>query len=297
MTLPLTTVLVPAHNAEGTVRASVESALAQTVEDIQVVVVDDGSREPVAEVLGDLFDPRLQVLRHERNRGVSAARNTALSVARAPLVSQLDADDLWEPGYLEQILPAFEDPAIGLAYSNAYILRDTPGAETYLPGRAAIDVWVTDAARHPVDRFPDICKWCPICSPTVTARADAVRSVGGYAGWLPAGSDWHLYLKLARAGWRFAYVDQCLARYRWPEPERGMSYDLARRELMDLRLWSGFTLRHPATPGAARQLLHCVRRVVRRRVPVAETAYVALRGAARRVGHAGGRYAARGPGA
>src|SRR3954449_8932110 len=109
---PRTSVLMPAYRANATIRESVESALAQTVGDLEVIVVDDGSPEPVTDVVGDIRDPRLRIIRHDRNRRAPAARNTALRAAQASLVSQLDADDLWEPDYLEHVLPHFEDPAI-----------------------------------------------------------------------------------------------------------------------------------------------------------------------------------------
>jgi glycosyltransferase involved in cell wall biosynthesis len=268
---------MPAYNAESTIHASVRTALAQTVENIEVIVVDDCSRIPVGEVLADIRDRRLRVLRHDRNLGAAAARNTALAAAHAPLISQLDADDLWEPTYVESMVPLLDDPRVGLAYANARILRDSGAPDTYLPHRSHIDVWVTEPERHPIDTFPGLCSWCQICAPTVTLRADAIRGVGGWARWLPSGQDFHLYLKIARAGWRFAYLDEIVAQYRWPTPKLGMSYDLARRELMDLRLWAGFNVRHPLTPGAARQLLRCVRRVAARRVPGLRRGYVAVR--------------------
>lgn len=107
MERPLTTVMMPAFNAEATFEESVRSALAQTEGRHEVVVVDDGSRIPVSEALGDIGDDRLRVIRHQRNRGLSAARNTAVRAARAPLVSQLDADDVWGAG-----LPGGRPPAL-----------------------------------------------------------------------------------------------------------------------------------------------------------------------------------------
>ena len=234
---------MPAFDAEATICASVESALAQTVADLELVVVDDGSRVPVTEVLGDIRDPRLRILRHDRNRGTSAARNTALAAAQAPLVSQLDADDLWEPDYLESILPCFDDPAVGLAYANAA----TIGSDTY-------PTLIRDASPHPIDRFPALAADNPIPALTATMRADAVRAVGGYARWLWGVEDYHLYLKLSKAGWRFAFVDRPLARYRWPAPERGRSHDNVRMRRNLLKLWVGFGLRHPMTPGSGRQV-------------------------------------------
>jgi hypothetical protein len=91
-----------------------------------------------------------------------------------------------------------------------------------------------------------------------------VRAVGGYAEWLWVCDDYHLYMKLARAGWRFAYVDRQLARYRWPAPERGQSYDRPKAELDELKMFAGFALRHPRTPGPRRQVRVRARRELRR---------------------------------
>jgi glycosyltransferase involved in cell wall biosynthesis len=246
--------MMPAFNAETTIRESVESALAQTESDLELIVVDDGSAIPVSEVLSDVTDPRMRVIRHRRNRGPSAARNTALAAARSPLVSQLDADDMWEPAYLESVLPAFEDPAVGLAYTNATILGHPTGHDTY----------IVDPSPHPIDRFPKIAEQNPVPALTATMRKSAVSAVGGYARRLWLSQDYHLYLKLAAAGWRFAYVHRKLARFRWPEPERGRTYDRRRQEIYELRMWLAFSARHPLTPGPRHQVRVRLRRELER---------------------------------
>jgi len=245
---------MPARDAEATLTESVRSALGQTVGDLEVVVVDDGSRTPVREVLAELGDPRVRVIRHERSVGVAAARNAALAAARAPLVSQLDADDAWEPAYLASVLPCFEDPRIGLAYTNVIIVGHPQGHENY----------IFDASVHPMDRFPKVAEQNPVPALTATMRTAAVRRVGGYARWLRSSEDYHLYLKLIKAGWRFAYVDKHLARYRWPVHENALGFDRRRVEREDLKMWAGFALRHPVTPGPRRQVrLRAVRELRR----------------------------------
>jgi glycosyltransferase involved in cell wall biosynthesis len=251
---PRTTVIMPAYNAHGTIRASVESALAQTVPDLEVIVVDDGSDPPIADALAGLRDDRLRILRHPRNRMAPAARNTALAAARSPFVSQLDSDDLWEPDYLETVLPRFDDPGIGLAYTNARILGHPHGLE----------LTITEPSVHPIDTFPKIAEQNPMAAVTVTMRTDAVRAVGGYAEWLWVCDDYHLYLKLAQAGWRFAYEHKPLALYRWPEPGRGQSYAEGPRERDVLKMYMGFALRHPLTPGPKRQVRTRVRQELHR---------------------------------
>jgi cellulose synthase/poly-beta-1,6-N-acetylglucosamine synthase-like glycosyltransferase len=243
---------MPAYNAHETIRESVESALAQTVEDIEVIVVDDGSDPPIREALLDVRDPRLRVLRHPRNRNSPAARNTALAAVRSPFVSQLDADDLWEPDYLESVLPCFDDPAVGLTYTNARVIG------------GPVEVTISEPSVHPMDRFPKIAEQNPMASVTVTMRTDAVRDVGGYAEWLWVCDDYHLYLKLAHAGWRFAYVDKPLAIYRWPQPGRGQSYREGPRERNVLLMYLTFMLRHPLTPGPRRQVRTRLKQELRR---------------------------------
>jgi glycosyltransferase involved in cell wall biosynthesis/polysaccharide pyruvyl transferase WcaK-like protein len=249
---PRVSVMMPAYNGDGTLREAVASVLGQTVGDLELIVVDDGSEEHVAELLADIGDARVRVLRHPRNRGLPAARNTALASAGAPLVSQLDADDAWELDYLESILTSFDDPGVGLAYSNCTILGHPHGHEDY----------IVEASIHPIDAFPKLAERNPVPCPTVTMRTLAARSVGGYADWLGQCEDYHLYMKLAQAGWRFAYVDRRLARYRWPQPGRGMSYRARRHELWEHGMFAAFVARHPHTPGPRRQVRVRTRREV-----------------------------------
>ena len=244
---------MPAYRNEDTLREAVESALGQTVGDLEVIVVDDASPIPCSEVLAEVSDPRLRIFRHARNKNTAGARNTGLRAARAPLVSQLDADDTWEPGYLEAVLPCFEDPRVGLAYANCTIVGHPTGHDDY----------IGDPEPHPIDSFPKLAEACPVPALTATMRRDAVRAVGGYAEWLWAAADYHLYAKMAAAGWRFAYVHRRLARYRWPSTASGKSADWRRVQLAELEMWLGFVARHPRIPGPRRQVRIRLRRELR----------------------------------
>ena len=242
---PRTSVLMAAFNPDPTqLGEAVDSVLGQTIGDLELIVVDDGSREPVAGLLNGRDDERLTIVRHPSNRGLSAARNTALRLASAPLVSHLDSDDAWEPDYLERVLPEFQNEDVGLVYTNAEILGHPGGHETY----------IFDPAPHPIDTFPKIAEQNPVPLPTATARTHAVREAGGYARWLKSTQDYHLWCRMAAAGWRFAFVDRKLARYRWPVGAGSLSDDRRRVELDELLMWFSFWLRHPRTPGPRRQL-------------------------------------------
>jgi cellulose synthase/poly-beta-1,6-N-acetylglucosamine synthase-like glycosyltransferase len=245
---------MPAFASDETLLDSARSVLSQTVADLELIVVDDAGDPPAAETLAGVRDPRLRVLRHERNQGTSAARSTGLHAARGPLVSQLDADDEWEPDYLESVLPLFEDPRVGLAYTNCHIAGHPSGLDDY----------IGDPSPHPIDTFPRLAEANPVPSPTATMRTSAVRAVGGWATWMRMASDYQLYLKLAAAGWRFAYLHRRLARYRWPSETRGKSRDHRALELDELRMWAAFAARHPRTPGPKRRVRVGLRRELAR---------------------------------
>ena len=170
-------------------------------------------------------------------------------------MSTLDADDTWEPDYLETVLPLFDDPAIGLAYTNAFIRGNPDGLDTYI---SVADV-------HPMDTFPKIAEQNPIPAVTATMRTEAVRKVGGWPGWIPLCEDYWVYLQLAAAGWRFAYVHERLATYTWPAPGHSQSYGADERRERDLlKMYAAFVLRHPLTPGPRRQVRTRVKQELRR---------------------------------
>ncbi|SDN56645.1 glycosyltransferase family 2 protein [Allokutzneria albata] len=114
----MVTVVVPTYRRADRLRDAVTSALAQTVTDVAVIVVDDGG----GEVGGLPDDPRLTVLRLARNHGSPGlARNVALRLSRSPYVAFLDDDNTWRPNHLETALPALE--SAGLVYTDLHRRR------------------------------------------------------------------------------------------------------------------------------------------------------------------------------
>jgi glycosyltransferase involved in cell wall biosynthesis len=255
---PLVSVIVAAHNEEATLGRTVASALGQTIGEVEVIVVDDGSRIPARDVLAGVTDPRLRIVRHETNRGLSSARNTGLELAAGALMSPLDADDEWLPDYLERVLPLFEDEHVGMVYANATVVA-SHGTWPY----------IRDPEHHPVDSFPELARACWVPQPTVTMRTGAVRAAGGYATWLWGAQDWHLYCRLVVAGWRFAFIDAELARYAWYETPGSMSFDQERMKRSILKMWAGFFARHPLTWRAYAPVAQLTWRGVRKKVAAA----------------------------
>ena len=114
--MPTISVLIPTHNCATFLPSAVESALAQTYLDIEVIVVDDGSTDETAAVLA----PYLHHITYikQKNAGVCVARNTAVRAAKGEFIAWLDADDSWKPDKLELQMPKFADSSIGIVYSD-----------------------------------------------------------------------------------------------------------------------------------------------------------------------------------
>ena len=95
MESPFVTVLIPAFNAAATIRRAIDSALAQTYHNFEVIVVDDGSRDATAEIVATYDSDRIRLLRLTHNQGVCGAMNEGIAAARGDFIAFLDADDEW----------------------------------------------------------------------------------------------------------------------------------------------------------------------------------------------------------
>jgi glycosyltransferase involved in cell wall biosynthesis len=267
---PRVSVLIPAYNSPPEIVQAVTSALAQTIGDLEVIVSDDGSTQPVAERLAQVRDKRLRIIRSARNGGIAAARNAALAAATAPIVAQLDHDDFWRDDHLEWLLPALSESRIGLAYANAEIIGHPDGLDRWIAARRPGDGlpgWLSDPSIHPVNDLSTLYRVNPIPALSVVMLTDAVRAVGGYPLGLDIATDYALYIRIRQAGWRFAYVDRPSAVYRWPERERGASFDQRRGHRHELRLFAGLVLREPRDAAIRARLVVEIKHVIGTHVP------------------------------
>ena len=104
----MVSVIMPAHNSANTLGAALDSVLSQDYRNLEVLVVDDGSDDATAEVAASRRDQRLSLIRHSRQKGAAAARNTGMKKARGEFVAFLDSDDLWLPGKLGRQVAALQ---------------------------------------------------------------------------------------------------------------------------------------------------------------------------------------------
>ena len=242
--MPLVSVLVPAYDAEATLAETLASVREQTLEDFEVIVVDDGSRDGTADVARDFAarDARFKLL-EQANAGVAAARNTALAAAKGEFVAPLDADDLWHREKLERQLrrASTADSAVVCVYSWSV---DIDESSRVVARRLDLDLYEGDVYAALV--FTNFIGNASV--PLI--RAEVLRAVGGWDASLRARAaqgceDWLLYLRLAEKG-PFALERGFLVGYRQSEasmsrrvPEMTRSFALVLAEARE---------RHPELP-------------------------------------------------
>ena len=101
--MPRFSVVIPLYNKENFIENTIQSLLNQTFSDFEVLVVNDCSTDTSEQLVARFDDPRINIIQHSVNKGLSASRNTGIKSANANYIAFLDADDLWKPSFLEKI--------------------------------------------------------------------------------------------------------------------------------------------------------------------------------------------------
>ena len=126
--MPKIAVVLPVHNRADVLARAIDSVLAQELTDFELIVVDDGSSDESATIAGSYGDPRIRLIRLDRNRGGNAARNEGLRAAGAPLIAFLDSDDRYLPNKLARVAAHFDErPDLDLLV-DSFIKIQPPGA-------------------------------------------------------------------------------------------------------------------------------------------------------------------------
>ena len=120
----LVSVIMPVYNRAGTVKLAIDSVLTQTYRNIELVIVDDGSDDGTVELIEDINDDRIVLLRNDSCQGVSKARNKALKAARGKYIAYLDSDNTWDPRYISTMVGAFlKLPDAEAIYSGQFLFK------------------------------------------------------------------------------------------------------------------------------------------------------------------------------
>jgi len=203
---PAVSIIVPAHQVTAYIGQALDSILAQTFTDYEIIVVNDGCPDTAAlETTLQGYAARIRYQRQE-NGGVGAARRTAVLAARAPLIAQLDPDDWWEPTYLEaQLARMSAEPDLDMLYPNGYYFGDASLESKllmeYSPSRGEVT-------------------FCRLMSGHVNIlysaliRKEAILRAGNFDPDFRTSEDFDLWLRILKSGGRIAYHRIPLVHYR-----------------------------------------------------------------------------------
>lgn len=136
---PLVSVIIPTHRRPDLVVRAIHSALVQTLNQIEVIVVVDGPDEATQQALAAIDDPRLKIVLQSTNQGCAASRRTGVEVAQAPWIAYLDDDDEWMPQKLEQQLTIAQHSRYQFPIVSCYVKFKTSTEEHILPRRLPMD--------------------------------------------------------------------------------------------------------------------------------------------------------------
>jgi GT2 family glycosyltransferase len=187
---PMVSVIVPTHNRPDTLRHALESVLQQTYRDFEIIVVNDAGAD-VSDVIRTLdVDGRITYVRHAANRGLAAARNSGIGVARGRYLAYLDDDDRYYPEHLETLVGILEQGACRVAYTDAVrvmqvkrdgryatVARDRPYSHDFDRERLLV-----------LNCFPVLC---------VMHDRACLEAVGGFDESLTSHEDWDLWLRMS----------------------------------------------------------------------------------------------------
>lgn len=123
---PLVSVIMPAYNAEAFIKEAILSVLNQSVSDLELIVIDDGSTDKTQRIITELAqrDERIYPIVNEENMGVARTRNRGLALCRGKYVALLDSDDYWKPQFLEKMLQRAEETKADICYCSYEIVDE-----------------------------------------------------------------------------------------------------------------------------------------------------------------------------
>ena len=181
---------MPAFNVGMHLAPAVQSVLCQTLEDFELIVIDDGSTDGSVRQLAFEKDSRLRLVRNESNLGLVKTRNLGIELARAPLLAVLDSDDIAKPNRLQLQVERFEsDPDLVLLGSCADVIDGAGQVRGSIDTRAYSDPEIRQSMLR-VNRF---------IQSSIMFRTEPVRNLGGYPSGIPIAEDYALWLKVIAA--------------------------------------------------------------------------------------------------
>jgi glycosyltransferase involved in cell wall biosynthesis len=214
---PLVSVIIPCYNHGKYLNFAIDSVLAQTYSNFEIILVDDGSDDPETIILIDSYlNPRIKIIR-TKNQGVSAARNCGIFQSNGQYILPLDSDNILHPKYIEMTIPFLKD------YDVIYTNLEYFGARN--EKMLILDFTIeTQLTFNIVDN-------------TALFKKKFWQKVGGYDETLKIGwEDWDFWLKLVSTGAKFYHLKEDLFMYRYLENSRNRSFDLNKQSILEFQI-------------------------------------------------------------
>jgi glycosyltransferase involved in cell wall biosynthesis len=227
--MPTVSVIIPTYNRADVLPRSIDSALDQTLSDVEVIVVDDASDDDTESVVNEYDDSRVTFLEHETNRGGSAARNTGIGVATGDYIALLDSDDVWAPTKLEQQVETLEQRSDEwvAAYCGTTIVNGEDAAPKWERIKSLLG---GHSSREGLEGGEELVKEVLMenlhtsAGSTLIVESDVVDRIDGFDESFDRYQDTEFLIRLLKQG-KLAYVDEpLLRRY----PSGGPSADAVR---------------------------------------------------------------------
>lgn len=213
----MVSVVIPLYNKQQYIKRAIDSVLAQTYSDFELLIVDDGSTDDSVSVVKSFADSRIRLIRQE-NKGVSAARNRGIAESDTEWIAFLDADDAWESGFLEKVMSLKEAYPECSVCATAYkhIDRNGNSRELILHGIPFT------SSNGLLSNYFEVAAHSnpPFCSISVMIRKSSLLAIGGFPIGIKAGEDLLTWARLA-VGNKIAYSLEPLAIF---YPERDTYY-------------------------------------------------------------------------
>ena len=194
-------IIIPLYNKEASIATALRGVLAQTYQDFEVVVVDDGSTDGGAAVVETFTDPRIRLIRQE-NGGVSAARNRGIAEARGEHVAFLDADDEWMPEFLEEIAALIAEYPECRARATNYLFNSNGVKSPTILRRMPFT-----EERGVLTNYFEVasCSHPPMWTSAVCIDRDLLQEIGGFPLGVKSGEDLLVWARTAvRTQWAFS---------------------------------------------------------------------------------------------
>ncbi|MFD1702333.1 glycosyltransferase family 2 protein [Methylopila henanensis] len=236
--MPSISVVMPVYNRERVVRRAVDSVLAQTFVDFELLVVDDGSSDGTAAAVEAFADPRVRLLRQPENRGGNAARNRGVREAQAPLIAFIDSDDRFLPGKLAYVADYFARRPDVDVLIDSFELVYPP--ETGKPKALRTNPVLDDSAAVETAIFA---RRMFKATPSISLRKEAIVRAGLFDEALKRRQDFDLMLRLVKTA-RCASTDAVLWTKEWSTDAISAKADTFMAATIDL------CRRHPDYLGA-----------------------------------------------